>query len=177
MHISIWFSFKGTRGWHSRSGGDRGLWFGKVGPNSGYQALQLYTGPQALLSQCCLPSSQCLIPRSALKKYVVTESSQVAESCLYPNLSPDGDFPGSLATENTAPKWACEGPGKSLGFLNTIQAQAWHGYKDCRRKGNILNYLPRRINHGSKPREAQGASASCALTSAMHKGTCDATPG
>lgn len=37
------------------------------------------------------------------------------------------------------PKWACEGPCKSLRFTNTIHGHAWNGYKECWGIREILN--------------------------------------
>lgn len=73
------------------------------------------------------------------KNYLVTDSFATAKVYLHLSQTALGRALGSLATDNTAPEGACEGPGKGLGFINTIQALTWNDYRGFWGIRNILN--------------------------------------
>lgn len=73
------------------------------------------------------------------KNYLVTDSFATAKVYLHLSQTALGRALGSLATDNTAPEGAREGPGKSLGFINTIQALTRNDYRGFWGMRNILN--------------------------------------
>ena len=109
--------------------------------------IYLFEGKYHFLSFFSTPhSAQCQGQHS--KNYLVTDSFATAKVYLHLSQPALGRALGSLATDNTAPEGACEGPGKSLGFINTIQALTWNDYRGFWGIRNILN-LHNRENTGN----------------------------
>lgn len=75
--------------------------------------------------------------------------------------------------DNTALKWAHEGPGKSLRFINTIHAHAWNNYKECWGIRTILNLSTK---ENTLNLTARGARGICLMSSEQrYAQTSDAT--